>query len=111
MTAPYSGRLTGHLCQCPACGHTFGGERGFDLHRVGGFAGFGAAVNNRRCLTDDEMRAAGLMPDERGIWRRPRPSRFAAANGESQAPSPHPLQGHGTGDETPALVPSRQAAA
>lgn len=81
MSAAYAGRLSGQLCQCTICGHTFGGERGFDLHRTGEYAQRGKG-STRRCMTDEEMIAAGLSQDARSIWRRPQPSRFAAAMGK-----------------------------
>lgn len=111
MTAPYSGPLTGRMCQCTACGHTFGGERGFDLHRVGEYAAPGKFGDRRRCLSADELVAAGMTQDERGIWRRALAARFAAAKAELRAPSPCPLPRQGNGGESPALVQTRQAAA
>lgn len=82
MSAAYAGRLTGQLCQCTICGHTFGGERGFERHRTGDYAQHGKA-NTRRCMTVAEMLAAGLSQDARSIWRRPQPGRFAAARAET----------------------------
>lgn len=101
MAAPYAGPLTGRMCQCNACGHTFGGERGFDLHRVGGYAPPGSMQGTRRCLTADEMMAAGMTQDERGLWRRPQPALFAAANAESGPSDPVPLRGYRVGNARP----------
>lgn len=111
MTAPYAGPLTGRMCQCTTCGHTFGGERGFDLHRVGEYAAPGKFADRRRCLSVDELLAAGLTQDARGIWRRALAERFAAAKAKSRASKPLPLPGQGEEGQTPVLVPARQAAA
>lgn len=111
MTAPYTGPLTGRMCQCAVCGHTFGGERGFDLHRVGPYAASGKFGGRRRCLSADELQAAGMTQDARGIWRRELAERFAAARADSRASEPFPLPGQGEGGGPSALVPARQAAA
>lgn len=78
----YSGPLSGQMCQCTACGHTFGGERGFNAHRCGEYANPGQWQGTRRCRTPAEIRAAGLEQDSRGIWRYPKPAHLAAANAE-----------------------------
>lgn len=84
MTARrYTGPLRGQLCQCAACGHTFGGERGFDRHRCGEYAKPGEAQAERRCMADAEIAAIGLVQDEAGVWRHPKPAHFAAAVAES----------------------------
>lgn len=77
-------------CTCPECdgrfsgadrsgGHCRGGAYGgccksfrslggFDKHRVGPFDG------DRRCLTADELAAAGWSVDDDGLWRMPAPA-------------------------------------
>lgn len=83
MSAPaYSGPLSGRMCQCTVCGHTFGGGTGFNAHRVGEYAKPGQWQGTRRCRTPAEIRAGGLAQDERGVWRHPKPAHFAAANAE-----------------------------
>lgn len=64
--------------QCCACGLTFGGNSGFEAHRVG-------AIGSRRCLSLAEMRALGYAPDRNGALRllEPQPSLF-------QQPEPTP---------------------
>lgn len=85
MTAArYAGPLRGQLCQCAACGHTFGGERGFDRHRCGDYAKPGEPQGTRRCMTPDEITTIGLIQDEAGVWRHPQPAHFAAAVAESR---------------------------
>jgi hypothetical protein len=68
--------------RCEVCGKVFGGESGFDRHRVGDFEkghmgrrkGHKAYIvdspNTRRCLTDKELEARGLSLDSRGVWVR-----------------------------------------
>lgn len=59
MTPPGTGR-----CRCTACGEYFGGERGFDMHRVGVFP------DSRRCLNPTEMLGIGLQQVSSGHWAR-----------------------------------------
>lgn len=58
-------KLTGNRCQCPTCGDYFTSARAFDRHRVGQFG------NDRRCLTADEMDAAGFTRNDRGFRGEP----------------------------------------
>ena len=62
MIAP---KLTGNRCQCPTCGDYFTSTRAFNRHRVGQFG------NDRRCLTADEMDAAGFERNARGFRGEP----------------------------------------
>lgn len=57
------GKLTvgSNLCQCGACGEYFRSPSAFDKHRTGD-------QEARRCLTPDEMRAAGMVVNEAGFW-------------------------------------------
>lgn len=57
-------------CRCACCGEYFGGERAFDVHRVG-------PMTDRRCLPRSGMRDVGLDLDESGYWRRPKEERPA----------------------------------
>lgn len=50
------------LSHCSACHETFGGIRGFDLHRAG-------RMDARRCLTRSEIGAVGIVLDSRSVWR------------------------------------------
>lgn len=77
-------RLTGSKCQCTACELGFGSERAFDRHRYG-------EVGDRRCLTTDEMTAAGWAQDHRGFWLTPDPRR---AGDQPQAPRMPPRATH-----------------
>jgi hypothetical protein len=56
-------RLThgSNLCECPTCGEQFLAPHGFDKHRVG-------PMDQRRCLTPDEMARRGLRRNERDWW-------------------------------------------
>ena len=59
--------------QCSECGETFGGDHGFDRHRVNvtGKPGFDLEYD-WRCATPAEMEARGLHRDAKGA-RRPLP--------------------------------------
>jgi hypothetical protein len=65
---------------CRSCGQDFGSLSAFDAHRVGVHAytySQGAAMtpireDGRRCLTIDELYAAGWHRDQHGRWRTPR---------------------------------------
>jgi hypothetical protein len=50
---------------CSACGATFPSVSSFDLHRTGSFL-----QGTRRCLRADEMRARGMVRNEKGWWMR-----------------------------------------
>jgi hypothetical protein len=56
----------GSKCLCRACGAVFGGLRAFDTHRLGTYR----VPGDRRCLSAASMSDAGLVQDERGIWRQ-----------------------------------------
>jgi hypothetical protein len=59
---------------CASCGRNFGSQRAFGRHRTGVHAytfAEGATMqppryDGRRCLSDHELRAAGLVPNARG---------------------------------------------
>jgi hypothetical protein len=68
MSAP---KLTGHRCQCTACGLHFYSVVGFDFHRRGPWIA-------RQCMTEAELRAKGYEPNAAGFWRQPGPERAAA---------------------------------
>ena len=52
------------LEHCTVCHQTFTGTSAGDAHRVG------AHGPARRCLTVDEMTAAGMTQNARGYWQR-----------------------------------------
>lgn len=54
-------KLTGQRCQCPMCGTYFNRVSTFDRHRIG-------AGDERRCLTEEEMRKRGWQPNAAGFW-------------------------------------------
>lgn len=90
MNAP---RLTGSRCQCTACGDYFGSVRGFDRHRVGE-----VGTPSRRCLTSDELAAAGWVRNAQGFWLQPDPRRaveahLGASEGQPVSPLPPPTAG------------------
>lgn len=60
-------KLTGQQSRCAACGLTFTHTNSFDAHRYGPYTA-------RRCLTADELRERGMLPNSRGFWRKPLPS-------------------------------------
>lgn len=55
-------RLSGDRNQCPTCGELFNRTSVFDKHRVGKYS-------DRRCLTVEEMEAAGMFIGADGFWR------------------------------------------
>jgi hypothetical protein len=56
--------LRGDRNQCAGCGQLFNSTHAFDKHRTGPHAN-----NGRRCLTVDEMQAAGMVLGADGFWR------------------------------------------
>lgn len=56
-------RLGKKRCQCGACSALFGGTRLFERHRVGAYV-----PDQRRCLSQDEMRARGWSKNRDGFW-------------------------------------------
>lgn len=56
-----------NACHCSACGLTFGGLSGFDMHQVGG-----------RCRSRVELEAHGLHEVRPGVLGRRYPGRIAA---------------------------------
>jgi hypothetical protein len=69
-------------CECTACGQIFKSSRGFDMHRIGGYGepiykitskGKRGEVTsytkpNRRCMTEGEMLARGMVKNDKGQW-------------------------------------------
>lgn len=55
-------------CLCRSCGLYFTSDNAFAAHRVGDYG------IDRRCLTEDELRAKGFEPNEAGYWRVPAPA-------------------------------------
>ncbi len=55
--------LRGDRNQCAGCGEYFNSTHAFEKHRVG------AHGVDRRCMTADEMRAAGMVLRDDGFWR------------------------------------------
>lgn len=53
--------LRGDHCRCTACGGYFNSTRAFDKHRRG-------AYPERRCLSPDEMLAAGMAKNSGDWW-------------------------------------------
>ncbi len=54
-----------NYCKCSGCSTYFKSVNAFDIHRTGQHP-------KRRCMAEGGMRDAGLEPDARGYWRRPR---------------------------------------
>jgi hypothetical protein len=63
---PYGQKNDGGLCECSACGRTFGGLHGFDKHLIR--EGQGEDWWSR-CPTDAELGEMDLHQDARGRWR------------------------------------------
>ncbi len=60
--------------ECRNCGKTFISLEAFDAHRTGSFQ-----QKTRRCLTEQEMRAAGMMQNSKGWWVVPAQSEAQAS--------------------------------
>lgn len=56
-------RLRGDRNQCAGCGEYFNSSHAFDKHRTG------IHGVDRRCLTPEEMTAAGMHFGDDGFWR------------------------------------------
>lgn len=54
------------MSTCTVCGEVFKSTFGFDKHRVGEFGGY--RTSTRRCMTRDEMKAAGMVKNGHGRW-------------------------------------------
>src|SRR5262245_60812392 len=71
-------KLKGDHNQCPACGEYFNSTHAFDKHRIGAYG------KDRRCMTIEEMTAAGMGKrfDRAGLdwWVKKDPSGFKHAN-------------------------------
>lgn len=67
MVTRTTAKLTGQRKQCPTCGELFTCNSAFEKHRTG-------RMNSRRCLTVEEMSAAGMFRGEDQFWRGSRPS-------------------------------------
>jgi hypothetical protein len=55
-------QLTGQRSLCRSCGLYFKSTAGFDKHRTGTHG------VDRRCMTEDEMRAKGMARNGAGLW-------------------------------------------
>jgi len=60
---------------CPSCGKTFISLEAFDAHRTGSFRN-----DTRRCMTEQEMRAAGMTQNSKGWWVVPAKSQAQVVN-------------------------------
>jgi len=49
-------------CQCTECKHFFKSTFAFDKHRAGTHGA------DRRCMSEDEMRAKGMDRNQAGYW-------------------------------------------
>ena len=59
---------------CTVCGNDFGGERTFEMHKVGkhDYLYDKEHPDGRRCLTDEEMLGRGMYLNKLGRWSQPR---------------------------------------
>lgn len=57
-------RMGSVRCQCRSCGLTFSRLSAFDRHRTGTYQRGG---DPRRCLSEDDMRARGMV-ERGGVW-------------------------------------------
>lgn len=68
-----------NAARCAVCGEYFTGDQPFRRHRTGDYDA------GRRCLSIEEMRAIGMILDERGRWQygtalKNRPVAYAQAS-------------------------------
>jgi hypothetical protein len=56
--------------KCSGCGKDFRSGGAFEMHRIGKFEPK-PGQEGRRCMTTDEMIAAGMQQDGKGTWRGP----------------------------------------
>jgi hypothetical protein len=66
-------KLTGQKNQCRGCGKYFQSNHAFDKHRTGSLGtppsgGKRALRGTRRCLSETEMLAAGMVLKASGFW-------------------------------------------
>ena len=54
--------LKGDKNQCTVCNELFNSNKPFEMHRIGKHG------VNRRCMTKEEMLAAGMSVNDRGFW-------------------------------------------
>lgn len=63
--------------QCSGCSETFSSESAFNMHRTGSYGDLiyddkkrvtGYTKPERRCLTEVEMAAKGMIKNEKSIW-------------------------------------------
>ena len=76
-----------NYCLCRACGEVFGGNSGFEFHRIGDHG-------NRRCRSRSQMTEAGYALDSMGRWRvalsDERLAGFAGSAGRRRTPLKRP---------------------
>lgn len=90
--------LTGHRCQCTACGEFFNSETVFDRHRIGRFEKDGIP-NSRRCLSVPEMLAKGWSLNRAGFWIMKQRQEAVTSRVEGTRRD-EPLQGYSPTHET-----------
>lgn len=54
--------------RCEACGKDFYSPDVFDRHRTGDYARPGERKGTRRCMTTQEMKAAGMLRSKQRLW-------------------------------------------
>ena len=59
--------------KCDGCGLTFNSTSAFDTHRTGEYEsrdpkGRVLRPSTHRCMTEEEMRARKMAPNDRGFW-------------------------------------------
>ncbi len=88
--APNCMRPTGKREHCSICHLTFSGGTAGDRHRVAAHVDHrGKRTSYRnRCMTADEMTAAGLVLGEDGVWRGTPPATNWEPRDETHARSP-----------------------
>lgn len=62
-----------NTCHCSLCHRSFTHVNSFDQHQTGRIHHLDPTQDTRRCRTEEELREAGMEPNEYGLWRKPRP--------------------------------------
>ena len=70
-------KLSGDRNQCSGCGLYFNSTSAFDKHRTGRHG------IDRRCMSVEEMKAAGMVLREDGFWRGSENPKFAKVEAEA----------------------------
>lgn len=72
-------KLTGQRNQCQGCKQYFNSNTAFEMHRVGTHG------VDRRCITEEEMLAKGMVLNAQSFWMSKANDRFKEPSDETTA--------------------------